>query len=242
MLKIFRRRAPAVSHRLAPPEEDAQLSKIGYLSAMELFRELTPEQMKEIERATTMYSCSAGGVCYTPGQTGEVLFILKKGAVHIYRMSPEGRKLVIAELKPYAFFGEMSILGQGMYDSFAEASEDSLVCTMSRADVERLILSRPQVVLRILQAVGKRLVEVEEMLEDVAFKGLVPRIAQLLLKEADGNGTLGLSHQEIADRLGVYRESTTVALNQMKLAGIIEIGRKRVAILDRNRLEHAAVD
>lgn len=240
MLKMFRRRAPA-NPQSVPLEQDTQLSKIGYLSAMELLRDLTPEQMKEIERATTMYSCSAGGVCYTPGQTGEVLFILKRGAVQIYRMSPEGRKLVIAELKPYAFFGEMSILGQGMYDSFAEASEDSLVCTMSRADVERLILSRPEVVLRILQAVGKRLVEVEEMLEDVAFKGLLPRVATLLLKEAEGNETLGLSHQDIADRLGVYRESTTVALNEMKLAGIIEIGRKRVVIIDRKRLERAAV-
>lgn len=239
MFKIFSRHAPT-SNEPDRVEEDTRLSKIGYLSAMELFRDLTPEQMKEIERATTMYSCSAGGVCYTPGQSGEVLFILKRGAVQIYRMSPEGRKLVIAELKPYAFFGEMSILGQGMYDSFAEASQDSLVCTMSRADVERLILSRPQVVVRILQAVGKRMVKVEQMLEDVAFKGLVPRIAQFLLNEADGDKVRGLSHQDIADRLGVYRESATMALNQMKLAGMIEIGRKRIIINDHKGLERAA--
>ena len=118
-------------------ESSALRSKIGYLSAMDLFRDFTPEQMEEIVRATQMQTCKAGRIFYTPGETGEVLFLLKTGAVQIYRMSPEGRKLVIARLPPYSFFGEMSCIGQGMYDTFAEATEDSLVCTMSRADVER---------------------------------------------------------------------------------------------------------
>lgn len=169
------------------------------------------------------------------------MFLLKKGAVQIYRLSAEGRRLVIARLKPYSFFGEMSILGQGMYDSFAEAEEESVLCAMSRRDVQRHIFSRPKVVLRILKTVGERMVEVEQMLEDAAFKGLVPRIASLLLREAAGSEVKDMSHQEIADRLGVYRESATMALNEMKLAGLIETGRRRIAILDRKRLERAAV-
>jgi CRP-like cAMP-binding protein len=46
-----------------------------------------------------------GPIFYRPDETGEVLFLLKKGAVQIYRMSPEGRKLIIANLLPYSFFG-----------------------------------------------------------------------------------------------------------------------------------------
>ncbi len=70
-------------------ESSALRSKIGYLSAMELFRDFTPEQMEEIVRATKMQTCKPGRVFYTPNETGEVLFILKKGAVQIYRMSPK---------------------------------------------------------------------------------------------------------------------------------------------------------
>jgi CRP-like cAMP-binding protein len=221
-------------------EESALRQKIGYLSMMDLFRDFTPEQMEEVVRATRMQTCKTGRIFYTPGETGEVLFILKTGAVQIYRMSPEGRKLVIAKLPPYSFFGEMSCIGQGMYDTFAEATEDSLICTMSRSDVERLLLSKPKVALRILEAVGKRVVEAERQLEDLAFKGLIPRIASLLLREADGNEVHGLSHQDIAERLGVYRETATSALNELKTAGIIEIGRKRITIVNRPRLERAA--
>lgn len=215
-------------------------SKIGYLSMMSLFRDLKPKEMEQIDRATHMQTCKAGRVFYTPGETGEVLFILKKGAVSIYRMSPEGRKLVITEVQPYTFFGEMSCIGQGMYDSFAEATEDSLICTMSRGDVQRLLLSKPTVAMRILEAVGGRMVEVERQLEEFAFKGLIPRVASLLLREAEGDQIKGLSHQDLAERLGVYRESATLALNELKTAGIIDIGRKLITILDRKRLERAS--
>ncbi|MCA1600960.1 MAG: Crp/Fnr family transcriptional regulator, partial [Acidobacteria bacterium] len=158
----------------------------------------------------------------------------------IYRMSPEGRKLVIAKLPPYTFFGEMSCIGQGMYDTYAEAIEESLICTMSRNDVERLLLAKPKVALRILEAVGKRVVDAERQLEEIAFKGLIPRLAALLLREAEGEEIKGLSHQDIAEQLGVYRETVTSALNELKAAGIIDIGRKRITIIDRKRLERAA--
>jgi signal-transduction protein with cAMP-binding, CBS, and nucleotidyltransferase domain len=64
-------------------------NKIGYLSMMELFRDLSPEEMQEIDRATRMQTCPAGRVFYGPDDSEEVLFLLKKGAVQIYRMSPE---------------------------------------------------------------------------------------------------------------------------------------------------------
>lgn len=213
--------------------------KIGYLSAMDLFRDLSPTEMAEIERATVMKTCEKGRVFYVPGETGEVLFLLKSGLVQIYQMSPEGRKLVIGRLGPYSFFGEMGCIGQGMYDTFAEAADDSLVCTMSRQDVERLLLAKPQIALRILEVVGGRVVAAEKQLEEVAFKGLIPRIASLLLAEADGDEVTGLTHQNIAELLGVYRETATTALNELKTAGIVDIGRKRVTILDRARLERA---
>ncbi|HEU0174450.1 MAG TPA: Crp/Fnr family transcriptional regulator [Blastocatellia bacterium] len=207
---------------------------------MDLFRDLTPEEMEEVERATVMQTYPAGRVFYTPGDTGEVLFILKQGVVQLYRMSAEGRKLVIARLEPVCFFGEMSCLGQGMYNTYAEATEDSLIYAMGCHDVGRLLLAKPKVAVRILEAVGQRLVNAERQLEEMAFKGLIPRVATLLLGAAEGNEVKGLSHQDLADRLGVYRETITHALNELKKANILNVGRKRITIVDRKRLERAA--
>ncbi len=69
-----------------------------------------------------------------------------------------------------------------MHNTFAEAVDDCLICVMSRTDLERLILNKPQVALRILEITGKRLREAEERLENMAFKGIPARLASLLLR------------------------------------------------------------
>lgn len=222
------------------PKRESQAAASGAIPPPDLFRDFTPEEMKLVESMTTVQNFAKRSILYTPGETGEALFLLRKGAVQIYRLSPEGRKLVIAHLLPYSFFGEMSCIGQGMYDAFAEATEDSLVISMNCADLERLLMSKPQVALRILEAFGKRVIEAEQQLEDIAFKGLVARIASLLLREAEDDEVKGLAHRDIAERLGVYRETATNGLNELKASGIITIGRKRISITDRERLKSIA--
>jgi CRP-like cAMP-binding protein len=206
----------------------------------DLFRGLSPEELREVERVTSTRSFSRGQVIYTPGETGEALFLLREGAVQIYRMSPEGRKLVIAHLLPFSFFGEMSCIGQGMYDTFAEVTEDSTIVTMNCEVLNRLLINKPEIARRILESFGRRVLEAERQLEDTVFKGIQARVAALLLRESNGDAVDGLTHQDIAERLGVYRETATNALNELKSARLISIGRKHISILDRERLARIA--
>ena len=211
--------------------------KLGYLSAMKILQDLSREEMLAIERATTMINCNAGRVFYTPGETGEVLFLLKKGRVQIYSLSPEGRKLTIKILEPGTFFGEMSILGQGMHNTFAEALDDCLICVMSRQDVKRLLLSNPRVAARICEELASRVMETERRLEEFVFKDLEARVAALLVGLAgEGSEVIGYSHQDLADLLGVYRETVTHTLGQLKDRGLIDIQRKRIKLLNRTKL------
>jgi CRP-like cAMP-binding protein len=77
-------------------------------------------------------------------------------------------------------------------------------------------------------------------LDATSFRQLIPRLAALLLERTDGDLVRNLTHKELAQHLHVYRESATAALGELKKAGIIEIGRKQIRILDRVRLERAA--
>ncbi len=213
--------------------------KIGYLSDVELFRDLSDRDRTELERMTTLTNVPRGRVFYQPEDVSEVLFLVKQGQVQLYRISPEGKKLVIAALGTGAIFGEMALLGQQMHNAFAEAMEDSVILVMSRADLERLILNKPILGLRMLEITGRRLSDAESRLEDMAFKGIPARLASLLLRlaaERDTDEITGLTHQDLAETIGTYRETATQVLNDMKMAGIIEIGRKHITILDRARL------
>jgi CRP-like cAMP-binding protein len=217
--------------------------KLGYLSDIELFRDLSERDMSELDRVTTMTPVPRGRVFYRPEEVGEVLFLLKDGRVQLYRISPEGKKLVIATLGPGTLFGEMALLGQQMHNTFAEALDDCLIYVMSRADLERLILSKPSVGLHVLEITGRRLRDAEERLEDMAFKGIPARLASLLLRLATDRSSsviTGLTHQDLAETVGTYRETATQVLNDMKAEGLIDIGRKRIDILEAERLQELA--
>ena len=217
-------------------------NKLAYLSMVDIFQDLEKAEMKEIEQATAMTTCPSGKMFYSPDQYGSVIFIVKTGRVQIYRMSSEGRKLVIETLGPGTIFGEMSLIGTGLYDAFAEAMEDSLICVMNRGDVEKLILSKPKIAIRLLEGMGTRLRESEERLERTLFHEVPNQLAALLLRLRSENGsdTIRTTHEELADHLGVYRETVTTALNGLKRQGLIALSRKRVEITDIVGLQQRA--
>ncbi len=218
--------------------------KIDYLREIDVFQGLSQADMQEMDRTTTMSTCRRGKIFYRPEDASEVLFILKKGRVQLYRLSPEGKKLTVAALGPGTIFGEMGIIGQGMHSKFAEALDDCLLCVMSRHDVERLILSKPVVALRFMQVMADRLNKAEARLEDMAFKGIPARLAALLLRlrQEQGNSIHGFTHQDLAEAIGTYRETTTQTLNDFKARQLIEIGRKQIDILDPLGLEQIAAE
>ena len=213
--------------------------KMRYLSELAVFQDLSAREMEELNRIITMSTVTKGRVFYRPEEPGEVLFILKEGRVQLYRISPEGKKLVITTLGAHTLCGEMGLLGAKMQNTFAEAVEDCLICVMNRSDLERLILSKPQVALRILEVTGRRLRDAEERLENMAFKGIPARLASILIRlseEQNSHEITGFTHQDLAESVGTYRETATQVLNDLKASGCIEIGRKRITILDIDAL------
>ena len=215
--------------------------KVAYLSETDLFQDLAARDLDELERSTAMSSCNRGRVFFTPDETGEVLFILKSGRVNLYRMTPEGKKLVIATIEPGTVFGEMSLIGQGMFDSFAEAAEDCTLCVMSRVDVERLLREHPAVSVRLLELLARRLRETQERLADVAYKSVPARIAATLLRlSGEGEAPVRLSHQDIAEMVGTYRETATRILNELRADGLIELKRMQIVVRDAEGLDAVA--
>ncbi|HID54660.1 MAG TPA: Crp/Fnr family transcriptional regulator [Anaerolineae bacterium] len=217
---------------------------MGYLSSIQVFRDLTPGELAEMDQQITMSTCRAGKIFYMPEDSGEVLFLLKKGRVQLYRIAPNGKKLVVATLGPGSIFGEMSMVGQGMHNTFAEAIDECILCVMSRSDVERLVREKPDVAFRFVEAMGERLSQLETRLEDIAFKSIPARLASLLLQIDEEQGgshvVTGYTHQDFSEMLGTYRETVTQTLNDFKAEGTIEIGRKKVTLLDIPALQEVS--
>ncbi|MGI8551438.1 MAG: Crp/Fnr family transcriptional regulator [Dehalococcoidia bacterium] len=228
----------------ASAREVQALGKMEYLSRTDLFRDFSPEEMRELDRMTSMVSCRRGKVFYEPEQAIEVLFVLKQGQVHLYRLSPEGKKLITATVEAGTVFGEMTLLGQSMYGSYAEAAEDCLICLMSRADLEHLIMSKPAVALRVVELLSRRVKHLETRLEMMAFKSVSARLAAILLDLATKESceVSGVSHQDLADMVGTYRETITRILDEWRLQGLVDLGRMRIRVRDAARLTGLIAD
>jgi CRP/FNR family cyclic AMP-dependent transcriptional regulator len=225
--------------RAAPPRLDSPVTyKRNFLRQIDIFRDLTQADMAEVDAATRMTTARKGKVIYHQEENAEGLFLLKAGRVRLFRIAPGGKKLDLAVLEPGTFFGEMPLLGERMRNASAEALEDCTLCVMSQRDVERLILEKPRVGLRMLEVVGRRLSQAEARLEDLAYRSVRARLASALLRlDREGGGEVaGLTHQELGDMVGAYRETVTKILDELQADGAVELGRRRIRVLRRERL------
>jgi len=201
---------------------------------MDIFCDLEPEEMAAFERQTEMRTCRRGQILYSQEDRAEVLFLIKRGRVQLYRLTPSGKRLELAVIEPGTFFGEMPFIGESLRHTFAEAAEDSLICVMSRADIERLMRERSEVALRMIEVLGRRLALCEARLEEMAYRSVPARIAAVLVRLSQGhNGeVVSITHQELGDMIGALRESVTKVLDDFQRAGLVELGRGRVILRD----------
>ncbi len=224
---------------LTPMEEAAR--KLNLLSMVDIFRDLTQEEVEEINKMVKMVTIKKGHVLYRPEEEAEVLFLLKKGKVQAYTLTAEGKRLIIETIDPGTFFGEMPLIAQSMHQTFAEATENSLVCVLSRGDLERLLQRRPKVAVRLVEILSRRLEETRTRLEEATFQNATARVCRALFRLTQETSELsGLTHQELADTTGLYRETVTNVLNRLQSQRLVELGKKKIVILDRVRLEDTA--
>ncbi|MGH3645734.1 MAG: Crp/Fnr family transcriptional regulator [Micromonosporaceae bacterium] len=219
-----------------------RFDKTWCMSEVDIFADLSPEEMDAIAAAAPMKTYAAGELIYSPHAPVETLFILKQGRVRVFRVSAEGRALTTAIIAPGTVFGDMVLLGQHMYDNFAEALDASVVCVMSREDVHRFLLSDQRIAARITEILGRRLAEMERRLADTVFKSVPQRLAATLVTLAGDQRRLGvgpkaatvrLTHEQLAALVGTSRETATKVLNDLSERGLIRLGRGRITLLDQ---------
>jgi CRP/FNR family cyclic AMP-dependent transcriptional regulator len=164
-----------------------------------------------------------------------------KGRVQLIREGPNGRRLAVATLGPGSMFGEKSLLGASDTGVKAVALTDCIVWMVPQPQAQTLALRYPVLSWGLLQTIGQRLVQVENRMEEVAYKRLPERLAGLLLELANGGRAIrGTSHQALADMLGTYRETISAILRGFKDAGLVELGYRKIELCDLRGLQLAA--
>lgn len=227
-----------------------------YLRQVELFQDLSAREIEALEKMMPVKRMAAGTVFYAPQQSAESLFLIKQGRVRLYHLSPEGKAFTTATVEEGVFFGEMALLGQSLYGSFAEAATPCLLCVMSRRDVQAGLLSDVRIAGRLVEMLGKNLLETQHRLADLALKNVASRVAALLLQLAHsqlaregrngaplvGSVEVACTHEELGQGVGACRETVTKLLNEWRAQELVELQRGRIVLRDVPRLTRLGAD
>lgn len=226
------------------PEE-----KLRLLSMVDILEPLSREEIKELSRRIPDTHYQRGQVLYAPKERNEALFMLKKGRVRIYRVGPDGREFTLTVVGAGTVFGEMSLTAQRLENAYAEAMEPAVVCKMRRQDLERLVMDKPQVGLKVMSVLSERLSHAEDRMEDIALKEVPARLASFILQLVEREGVMTpdgpkiparYTHRQLATVIGSKRETVTKAFTLLQQAGVVELKRRRIHVKDIEGLKRVA--
>lgn len=215
-------------------------------SKVPIFSTLSTEELKEIVIMIVRRNYSRGETIFLEGMKSNKLFIINEGRIKIFKYTKDGKEQILHILSEGEFFGELNLLREGTYNFNALAIEDVKLCTLSKDNMRRLLLQRPEIGLKILEVVGERLSRLENLAQNLATNDAQTRIAHLLLELAQNNGhitdkgieiNLTITREDMSNFTGLTRETISRKLSKFQDEGIIElIGSKKIVILDEEKL------
>lgn len=212
--------------------------ELGDRSATRIFNQLA-QQNKTVGEALMVRSFRAGETVCDGEEMVNSLFLVASGRVQLYRTSRDGRRFVIATLGPGSMFGEASLLGGQGPDTRAVALEAGTVWVMPAQQAMELSSTDAMFGFGLMQAMGQRVVEAENRLEQMAYSTIASRLAGLLLElgEDDPQDLVRVTHQELADMLGTWRETISKTLQEFRRRGMVASGRRQLTLLDKEALQ-----
>jgi CRP/FNR family transcriptional regulator, cyclic AMP receptor protein len=177
----------------------------------------------------------------TPTSLAKTMYVVMEGTVNLVCSSDRRRRLIVATLGAGSIFGQGPLEEPAISNVVAEAADEVTVWSMPASESRTLMVQYPILTWALMQTYGQRLAQVEDNLEDIAYRKLPERLANLVWNLADAAGVVeGLSHQALADYLGTYRETVSAVLRDFKQAGVLNLGYRRIQIRDRETLADMA--
>lgn len=213
-----------------------------------MFSQLPEDELRAIVQMTGHRAYSKGEPLVHEGDGLQTLYIVNTGRVKLSTLTADGKEQILHILQEGDFFGEMAIFRPEDACSFtATAMTKVNICTLEKAQMDRLLLGQPQIGLKLLGDLAQRLSKVERLAQILATNDAEVRLLQLLLTLADQYGKdtpqgrvihLPMNREDMANSIGLTRETVSRKLNGFEAQGLIEqVGNKRVVLLDEVRMK-----
>jgi CRP/FNR family transcriptional regulator len=158
-----------------------------------------------------------------------------EGAVRVVMNAPSGREILLYRVDPGqgCILSGGCLLGHSDYAARGIAEEDVTLLSLPPAEFQALLLEHEPFRHFVFGMYGERLAEVMQLVEEVAFRRLDERLAQLLVHRGP---VIAATHQSLADELGSVREIVSRLLRSFEQRGWVKLERERITLTDPRSL------
>ncbi|MFZ5975276.1 MAG: Crp/Fnr family transcriptional regulator [Bacillota bacterium] len=214
------------------------------LSLFPVLKTLDEQALEELMREGSLVKRPAGAILMRQGETCPHVPLVLSGVLRVYKLSPGGREMTLYR----AVAGDTCLVSVACkltgedFPAIAQVEEDAelffIPTGMFQKHLDRHLPWKDFVILTLY----KRLAESLQVLESVTFDRVDRRLAAWLLNlsEEEKSATLHVTHEQIAAELGSAREVISRMLGEMRHQGWLELGRKRIKIIDKEALAELA--
>jgi CRP/FNR family cyclic AMP-dependent transcriptional regulator len=226
----------------ATDAENAEL-----LGRVPAFAALGRDELLRVSEVAVSRRFSAGEIVFREGDQSDTCYVMRSGHARAIRDHGEGHALTLAHFSHGEIFGELAMFDDERRSATVEAIDEVEVLAILGADMRRLLREHPDIAVKLLIALGRRLREANSRLALQSFSTVQSRVATVLAElvhqardenggDEDGPVEITATQAELAQLAGSSRESASRFLAVLERAGVIEQGRGRLVVHDSEAL------
>jgi CRP/FNR family transcriptional regulator, cyclic AMP receptor protein len=211
-----------------------------------LLSKLSETEIDALLRYSRVECYPAGEEIFPKDSPGNCMMLVLCGSVRVSSISLSGKEIVLNIINAGQIVGEIAVLDGGPRTCDAVAMTDCELLVLNRRDLMPFLERHADICLMLIKILCERLRHTSEQVEDLVFRDVEQRIAKALLQlcerfgRPDGGGRvleLHLSQSELANIIGITRESVNKQLKAWQRAGFIDVAKEAVMIINPAALE-----
>ena len=216
------------------------------LARVPVFAELAEDDLARVAAVAIHRGFDAHEVIFREGDDSDTCYIVQAGHARALREHADARQITLATFGPGDIFGELAMFDDERRSATVQATDELATIAVSGADMRRLMGRHPEIAVKLVIALGRRLRAANERLARQSFQTVQSRVAAVLsqlVDQARSEGTGGdrdvsltLTQTDLAQLAGSSRESASRFLAVLERAGVISQGRGRLTVHDPQAL------
>jgi CRP/FNR family transcriptional regulator len=219
---------------------------VRLLGRVPVFSALAEDELARVADVAVPRRFEAGEVVFREGDESDTCYIVRTGHARAIREHSDGRSIALAQFGPGDIFGELAMFDSERRSATVETLDAMEAIAILGADMRRLLGLHPDIAVKLVIALGRRLRETNERLARQSFQTVQSRVAAVLAQlvataQAEGAGDADVlitsTQADLAQLAGSSRESASRFLAVLERAGVISQGRGRLTVHDPAALE-----